>query len=259
MMGCCFSSQQEGPTSKTRLLQDQSDHHGDREPPSSARQKYGDKNSHTVEFTTSVDVLRPADMKTVALSKLDKTFQDQAKLYDDLLVCFQTLKQDMEKFKGYFAAETEGISELHKCVVILVERCGEAELVVDRKLKNCIQIEYKSEEILRTCTVDYQQVIPVLDLFNAINKLIKKILDRAPQVRSTIECLLSDAHEMKKDIMKSDLNSAEGPAAMKACIANISKLDVLRKDVDTIMKHTDRMFKDVLQSSKGFFKDEQEE
>ncbi|XP_060063725.1 uncharacterized protein LOC132544169 [Ylistrum balloti] len=233
-MGCCFSSQQDGPTSKTRLLQDQSDHHADSGPPSSARQKYGGQTSQTVEFMSSVDVLRPADMKTVALSKLDKTFQE---------------------IQGPNWHSSEGISELDKCIVILVERCGEAELVVDRKLKNCIQIDYKSEEILRTCTVDYQQVIPVLDLFNEINKLIKKILDRAPQVRSTIECLLSDAHEMKKDIMKSDLDSADGPAAMKACIANISKLDVLRKDVDTITKHTERMFKDVLQSSQGFFKE----
>ncbi|OWF48071.1 uncharacterized protein LOC110453577 [Mizuhopecten yessoensis] len=257
-MGCCFSSQQDGPTPKTRLLQDESDHHEDRAPPSSARHKYGDQHSQAVEFTTSVDVLRPADMKTVALSKLNKTFQDQAKLYDDLLTCFKTVKQDMESFKGYFAAETEGIPELQKCVVILVGRCGDAELVVDRKMKNCIQIEFKSEEILRTCTVDYQQVIPVLDLFNSMNKLMKKILDRAPQVKTTIECLTSDAHEMKKDIMKSDLNSAEGPAAMKACIANISKLDTLKKDVATITKHTERMFKDVLQASQGFFKDKED-
>ena len=51
-------------------------------------------------------------------------FQDQGKVFDDTFRQFQELKENLNNFKSHFAAETNGIPVLSKCMELLAARCG---------------------------------------------------------------------------------------------------------------------------------------
>lgn len=53
--------------------------------------------------------------------------QDQGKVFDDTYRQFQELKENLNNFKSHFAAETNGIPVLSKCMELLAARCGKIE------------------------------------------------------------------------------------------------------------------------------------
>lgn len=50
--------------------------------------------------------------------------QDQGKVFDDTYRQFQELKENLNNFKSHFAAETNGVPVLSKCMELLAARCG---------------------------------------------------------------------------------------------------------------------------------------
>ncbi|KAK3085058.1 hypothetical protein FSP39_023621 [Pinctada imbricata] len=219
--------------------------------------KYKPSEDIKKEFLSSVDMLSNADMKRLPIPALDKTFQDQGKVFDDLFKQFQSLKVNLNNFKGYFSEELSGIPEMTKCVELLVQRCGEAKLDVQRR-KYSVEVTYDQKEIMRNSSANPQQVLEILDRFNALNRNIQKILERAPEVERSATILLNDEDNMRKEVTKSDLPADQGTEAMRSCMDNIHTLRKINSHLKTITKHTNVYFKEVMEASKAFFKEETE-
>lgn len=251
-MGCifdCLKPQNSGrATARTPLLSDNASN----QHPSSARQYRPPAAEVEKEFMTSVDYLSEAHMKSIEVPSLNKTFKDQGKIYDELLETFKTLKDEINEFKSYFTTDTAGIPVLSQCIPILVDRCGGAEIKLERK-KTHMVITYKPTEISKKCICNPEQILPALELFNKINKSVQKITERAPQIEKSLQILIQDEHEMQKDVSKADFNGEDGPKAMRACVDNISRLKKVSNDVKTIEKHTKLIYQELLDASKGFF------
>ena len=132
---------------------------------------------------------------------------------------------------------------------------GEAEVKVERKSKNFIEITYSPSEVSRKCTVNPERVIPAIEYFKSACKNIRDVLERAKQVQYNIKIILNDEETLRKDIMKADLTSEESVEATKAFLDNISKLRVMATGTDTLHRDVEKKFKEFSTAAKGFFKE----
>ena len=124
--------------------------------------------------------------------------------------------------------------------------------------KYSVHVTYDKKEIMRNSSANPQQVLDSLDLFNALNKNIQRILERAPEVERSATILLGDEDNLRKEITKSDLPADEGTRAMKDCMDNIHTLRRINTHLKTITKHTQTYFKEVMNASKAFFKEDED-
>lgn len=207
------------------------------------------------DFETSIEQVRTIELKHVPLPAIEKTFKDVGRLYNELVTCYRGLESDTHKFKEYFVEETAGIPVLAKCVSLLTDRCGGAEIKVERKSKNFIEITYSSSEVSRKCTSNPETVIPPIEYFKSACKNIRDVLERAKQVQYNIKIILNDEETLRKDIMKADLTSEESVEATKAFLDNISKLRVMAMGTDTLHRDVEKKFKEFSAAAKGFFRE----
>ena len=140
-----------------------------------------------------------------------------------------------------------------KCLSLL----GGAQIKVERRSKNFIEIGYSPTDISRNCTVNPEQVIPAIEHFKSACKNIRDVLERAKQVQYNIGIILNDEETLRKDIMKADLTSEESVDATKSFLENISKLRVMSAGTDTLHRDVEKKFKEYSAASRGFFKESQ--
>lgn len=112
---------------------------------------------------------------------------------------------------------------------------------------------YENQDVMRNSTTNPQQLLDCLELYNAFNRNIQKILQRAPEVENSAKILLDDEDNMRKEVTKAGLAGTDGPEAMKACNENIQKLRKINSSLRTIKKHTERTMKEVIEASKALF------
>ncbi|XP_062591863.1 uncharacterized protein LOC134253346 [Saccostrea cucullata] len=256
-MGCCFSSENEETNPKTPLIKDNKGGGSPYTSPStqtapSARKYKAQDPPPEKDFLTSIDLLATADMKNITIPSLNKTFQDQGKVFDEIFQQFQNMRESLNNFKSHFTVETDGIPVLSRCMQILTQRCGNCKLTVERR-KYSVVIVYENQDVMRNSTTNPQQVLDCLQLFNSFNKNIQKILERAPEVENSAKILLDDEDNMRKEVTKADLAGTEGPEAMKRCNENIHKLRKMNSHLKTIKSHTERTMKEVIEASKALF------
>lgn len=259
---CCFEDDQTNV--KTPLLRSDGQSVGVRSgtlshqprptTPSASARHYNPRD--TRGFEKSIEQIKPVELKHVPLTSIEKTFKDVAKLYNELVTCYHGLESDTHKFKEFFVEETAGIPVLAQCVLLLTERCGGAEIKVERKSKNFIELTYSATEVSRNCTVNPEQVIPALEHFKSACKNIRDVLERAKQVQYNINIILNDEETLRKDIMKADLTSEESVDATKSFLDNISKLRVMGAGTDTLHRDVEKKFKEFSAASKGFFNED---
>lgn len=206
-------------------------------------------------FEKSIEQVRQIELKHIPLASIEKTFKDLGKLYNELVTCYRGLETDTHNFKEFFVEETAGIPVLAECVTLLTKRCGGAEIKVERKSKNSIEISYSATEVSRNCTVNPEQVIPALEYFKSACKNIRDVLERAKQVQYNISIILNDEETLRKDIMKADLTSEDSVEATKALLENISKLRVMAAGSDTLHRDVEQKFKEFSAASRGFFQE----
>nr|KAG5696889.1 hypothetical protein BaRGS_035299 [Batillaria attramentaria] len=175
--------------------------------------------------------------------------RDHGKLYNDLYGNFKDLRQSLHDFKAKFLQDTAGIPVMADCLKALSARCGGAKLKATRE-KRCIQLHYDSREISEQCSGLPEDVLESLELYNKMNRLIKGLLDKAPQVSRSLALVLDDEQKLKREVTKSDLPANEGPDAMRACTDNINRLRKLPVFIETILKYTEKIFREVLDGSK---------
>ncbi|KAL8571520.1 hypothetical protein ACOMHN_056815 [Nucella lapillus] len=222
-------------------------------PPESARQNRPPDFEEEKEFLSSLDQVAAATVHQLPpeLSAQNKTFQDHAKLYNELNNHFKELRQSLNDFKAKFLQDTAGIPVLADCLHILAQRCGEAQLKAKRESKHCIQLEYDRREVSEKCTgPPPEDTLEALDLYNRINRLVKAILERAPQVSRSLKIVLDDEHDLKKEVTKCDFPPDQGPDVLRHCSENLTRLRKLPTFIGTIQTYTNRIFKEILEGSK---------
>lgn len=193
-------------------------------------------------------------MATIAsVPSLDKTFQDHAKLYNDLYSTFVQLRKSLHYFMTQFETE-ENSPKIADCLRMLSKRCGDAKLS-GSMTKNCIQITYDKRDISEKCQGLPENVLDTLELYNKINNLIKSILAKSPQVRSSISIVLEEEPKLKREVTKADPDGKLGPEPLRMTADNFTKLRKLPVNVDTIQKYTSKTFKEIVNGSKILFEE----
>ncbi|XP_059145655.1 uncharacterized protein LOC131932757 [Physella acuta] len=207
------------------------------------------------DFESSLDAIHQIKLSKVStVSSLDKTFQDHGKLYNDLYTNFIELRKSLNTFKSFFEAETSGIPIISDCLTLLAKRCGQAKLSGNRT-KNCVLISYDRREVSQQCQGPPEDVIEIIELYNKINKLIKNILEKSPQVRSSITLVLEEEQKLKREVTKADPDGKLGPEPLKLTSENFQKLHKLPEYINTIEKYTSKTCKEILNGSKPLFED----
>lgn len=258
----CFGPQQEGPTPKTPLLTSA-------QPPSVASQPAKDETApprgqsarqHRPEavpndFMSSLEEICQVEMKPVTtVPSLDKTFQDHAKIYNDLHVNFTELRQCLHNFKAAFEKETAGIPTIFECLKLLAQRCGGATLTGTRT-KNCIQITCDKREVSEKCEGPAEDVLETIETYNKANRLMRSLLDKAPQVRSSVRLVIEQEATLKREVTKADPDGKQGPEPLRNASENFTRLHRLPGYIDTIQKYTTKTFKEIVNGSKVLFED----
>ena len=100
------------------------------------------------------------------------------------------------------------------------------------------------------CKGQPEDTLEALDLYNKINRLVKSILDKSPQVIRSLQLVLEDERNLLREVTRSDLSSTEGPEALRKCSENINRLRKLPGFIETIQKYTDKIFKEILEGSR---------
>ncbi|CAG5117795.1 unnamed protein product [Candidula unifasciata] len=205
------------------------------------------------ELTSSLDALTTVSLSTIStVPSLDKTFQDHAKLYNDLYSTFIDLRKCLHDFKAKFEADTEGIPTIAECLRLLATRCGDTRLS-GSMTKNCIQITYDKRNVSEKCLGPPEEVLETLELYNRANNFIKNILARAPQVQTSIRLILDEELKLKREVTKADPDGKLGPNPLRRTTENFSKLHKLPVYIDTIQKYTGRTFKEIANGSRILF------
>ncbi|XP_025089398.1 uncharacterized protein LOC112561252 isoform X2 [Pomacea canaliculata] len=203
------------------------------------------------DVVTSVDQLESVTLTQLPpqFPTLNKTFQDHGKLYNELYSNFKDMRQSLNDFKGKFVQETAGIPIIADCLKVLSARCGGAKISAQRQ-KNCIQLMFDQREVSENCSGLPEDALEPLELYNKVNRLIKGVLDKAPQVNKSLGLVLEDEQNLRKVITKSDLPPKEASEALHACIENISRLRKLPGFIEIIEKYTHKIFLEILEGSK---------
>ena len=131
----------------------------------------------------------------------------------------------------------------------MLSSSGGAKLSVKRG-KHCIQLEYDAREVSEKCKGLPEDTLEALDLYNKINRLAKSVLDKSPQVSRSLQLVVEDENNLRKEVMRSDLPSSVGPEALRRCTENINRLRRLPGFIETIQKYTEKIFKEILEGSK---------
>ena len=100
---------------------------------------------------------------------------------------------------------------------------------------------------------DPQEVIDSLNMFNSINKHMEKVLDRTQGFQDSIDSIVSDENKLRLQVTKASLTASEGTEAIRNLIENVKVLRKMRINLKTMKTKCDETFKDILESSKGFF------
>jgi len=250
----CPSAENLGPTQKTPLLAD-----GNKpvtsQPANPKSARVHNPNTED-EFMTSLELVTPIELGTVTtVPTLDKSFQDHAKLYNDLYSSFVDLRKCLHQFKTYFEHDTGGIPVLSECLILLNKRCGAAKLRGSRT-KNCIQIMYDRKTVSKCCEGQPEDVIDTLELYNTCNKHVKSVMDKSSQVKSSISLILEEEQKLKREVTKADPDGKQGPEPLRVTSKNFSKLHKLPDFIETIHKYTSHTFNEIVNGSKVLFSDD---
>lgn len=81
------------------------------------------------------------------------------------------------------------------------------------------------------------RLVPAFEAFNKANKLTKEIMDKGPPLINSIELVLNNERELRRDVLVASLG-AEGPDCMKNCMDNIAQLKKVPAVVEAIKKET---------------------
>ncbi|XP_071180634.1 uncharacterized protein [Mytilus edulis] len=253
-MGCCFSSENDlEPSSSSKLLSAQQRKYVDGSgPPSSARQHRPPDRKETIPGDD--DGLDVSKMKPIVIQSMNKAFQDHEKLYDVISKSYQDMLKELHCFKSAFDEDTSGIPELATCVRILVNRCGQTSLEVQRK-KYRVQIIFPEETLMKNSLNDPQEIISSLKHFNSMNKHLENVLQCSHSIQNSINILLKDKDSMQQQIIKEMqcLPADQEPGVVYNVKENMRTLEQIRKNIDVIKKISEAQLKDVIESSKGFF------
>ncbi|CAG2202035.1 unnamed protein product [Mytilus edulis] len=239
------------PSSSSKLLSAQQRKYVDGSgPPSSARQHRPPDRKDTIPGDD--DGLDVSKMKPIVIQSMNKAFQDHEKLYDDISKSYQDMLKELHCFKSAFDEDTSGIPELATCVRILVHRCGQTSLEVQRR-KYCVQIIFSEQTLMKNSLTDPHQIISSLKHFNFMNKHLKEVLKDSHSIQKSINILLKDKDSMQQQIIKECLPADQGPGVVYNVKENMRTLEQIRKNIDVIKKISEAQLKDVIESSKGFF------
>lgn len=119
--------------------------------------------------------------------------------------------------------------------------------------KNCIQITYDKRDVSEKCHGPAEDVIEVIEIYNKANKLIKSILAKCPQVRSSVLLVTEEKEKLKREVMKADPDGKFGPEPLRKTTENFMKLQKLPGHIDIIQKYTSKTFKEIANGSKILF------
>ncbi|XP_076106770.1 uncharacterized protein LOC143075281 [Mytilus galloprovincialis] len=247
-MGCCYcccSSENDlEPSSSSKLLSGQQRKYVGSVPPSSARQHRPPDRKDTIPVVSK--------MEPIVIQSMNKIFQDHEKLYEDISKSYQDLLNELHCFKSAFDNETSEILELSECVRILVHRCGQTSLEVQRK-KYRVQIIFSEETLMKNSLNDPQEIISSLKHFNSMNKHLEEVLKDSHSIQKSINILLKDKDSMQQQLIKECFPADQGPGVVYNVKENMRTLEQIRKNIDVIKKISEAQLKDVIESSKGFF------
>ncbi|GFO09918.1 hypothetical protein PoB_003642300 [Plakobranchus ocellatus] len=258
----CFNTEKDGPTPKTPLLTAAqppavtvTSPVKESPPPAAQSARLHKPETAHDDFLTSLEEISQIEMKAVStVPSLDKTFQDHAKLYNDLYTNFTELRQCLHNFKASFEKETAGIPTIFECLKLLAKRCGGATLTGSRS-KNCIQIDCDRREVSEKCEGPAEDVLEIIETYNRANRLIRSLQDKGPQVRSSVRLVLEQEATLKKEVTKADPDGKMGPEPLKAASENFSRLHRLPAYIDTIQKYTAKTFKEIANGSRVLFEE----
>jgi len=223
------------------------------DPPASARQH---RVTDRRDFETSIELITSMQLQTVPVTSLDKTFQDLCKLYNDVVDSFRSLEEETHKFKEHFVEETNGVPVLSACVKILVQRCGDAKLKLERKTKTFLELTYDRTEVAHKCHGNPENCLEPLEHFKNACRHIREVLERSPRLQTNVAIVLNDEDTLRKDISKADLSAEVTQAGTKAFVDNVSKLRVMAAGTDTLKRDVEKKFKEYSKASEGFFTEE---
>ncbi|KAL3857109.1 hypothetical protein ACJMK2_011804 [Sinanodonta woodiana] len=205
------------------------------------------------QFESSIEAVTTIETLPVPVSSVDKTFKDQAKRYNDLVETYSNLRTEIHNFKTYFEEETSGIPVLQDCFRILVRRCGDAKITIDRKSKTLLYVSFNQKDVTEKCTVTPEQALKPLEHYQNACKYAGDVLHHAPHIKDSISIIINDEKAMRREITKADLPGEKGVDAMKAVMSNITNLKQMKVNIDTIQKYADNTFKELLEASRNFF------
>ncbi|KAK3609485.1 hypothetical protein CHS0354_022244 [Potamilus streckersoni] len=205
------------------------------------------------QFESSLEAVTTIETLSVPVSSVDKTFKDQANLYNELVQTYSNLREEIHNFKTYFEVETSGIPVLHECFRILVRRCGYATINIERKSKTFLYVSYNPKDVSEKCAVSPEQVLKPLEYYKNACKRAGDVLQHAPHINDSISVIVNNEKGMRREITKADLPGDKGIDGMKAVMSNITKLKQMKININTIQKYTELTFKELLEASKLFF------
>ncbi|CAH1800779.1 unnamed protein product [Owenia fusiformis] len=272
MGGCCPGSQEsgQGPSERTSLLSggtktietqpgrprgisvDDDDRSGSVSSVSARKHKPSDvrytKSSRTdIKAGDIVEI----DVNKTSVDNVDKRLEDHANLFNYHLARYRSLHKEVVHFKSVVSSDDAEIS-IKECFKDIRNRLGtEVDVSVKRKFKYCMEIEYDPKKIVNN------HIIEAFEHFNKANKLIREIIEKGPPLVNSVELVIQEDSQLRRDILVASLGD-DGPDAVKSCMENIAQLKRVPIFVDTIKKETLILFEELMNGATILLEKEEE-
>ena len=90
--------------------------------------------------------------------------------------------------------------------------------------------------------------LAMVRIFNKANKLIKEVLEKGPGITKSVQLVLQDERELRRDVLASSLG-LEGPQCMKNCLSGIAQLRRVPGFVEEIESETKSIYRELVKAS----------
>lgn len=243
---CCFSKSEvedPEPTLTTALLGNESKsvrYKSTKPPDVVTYAKYGYSLSH-MEFTM--------------VASVDKVFVDRVKVFNQFLVKYFTMRDTLKDFQRLFSLKNAEAIPVQEAVESLGRHCKGTTVTLSRTHKYCLSLSYNTDELRqRKGSLADTHLSPAITSFNALNRLIKNLMDQAPTLVDSFVLLCKDEVTVRRNVMNADLGTSREPGALKSCVENYNEMRRCHESLVQIISEIEDLWMSLVTGSQEFFK-----
>ena len=126
---------------------------------------------------------------------------------------------------------------------------------LNRTHKYCMSLTYNIENLREKIgSLADNLIASAITCFNALNRLLKNIMDQAPPLVDSFVLLCKDEVTVRRNIMNADLGPAREPEALKNCVENFHEMRRCHESLVNIIAEVEELWAALLTGSQEFFK-----